>query len=252
MKNIFITGGTSGIGWELAKLYLKEGHRVGVCGRDLSKLPEEAKSFKKLFTYEVSVTDAPKLREYIELFGKEGLDILIANAGVSHGSKSQWPDEERTRVVLETNLQGALNAFFPAMEIFKVQKRGHLVGIASVAGFVGLPGASAYSASKGALIKLCETFAIDLPKYGIHTTTICPGFIDTPLTRKNDHPMPFLISGPEGALRIKSAIDNKKVMYVFPKRMALIMHILLRLPRSLYRFIMKLPVANYSKREVAK
>ena len=100
--------------------------------------------------------------------------------------------------------------------------------------------------------QLCETFAIDLPKYGIHTTTICPGFIDTPLTRKNDHPMPFLISGPEGALRIKSAIDNKKVMYVFPKRMALIMHILLRLPRSLYRFIMKLPVANYSKREVAK
>lgn len=249
MKSIFITGGTTGIGWDLAKLYLQEGNRVAVCGRNLQKLAPEAKDFSHLKTYEVSVTDAPKLREAIEDFAKDGLDVMIANAGISHGSKSRWPDEAVTKQIFETNVMGTLNAFFPAMDIFKAKKKGHLVTIASVAGFVGLPGASAYSASKGALIHLGESFALDLPAWGIDTTTICPGFIDTPLTRQNDHPMPFLMPSVEGAKRIKNAIDNKKALFVFPKRMALVIHLLRRIPRGLYRFIMKLPFADYSKHE---
>lgn len=249
MKSLFITGGTTGIGWSLAKLYLEEGHRVGVCGRSLSKLPAEAAGYKNLKSYEVSVTDAPKLRSAIEDFALEGLDIVVANAGISHGSKTKWPDEQRIREIFDTNIQGTLNAFFPALDIFKERGAGQLVTIASVAGFVGLPGASAYSASKGALIILGETFALDLPKWGIHTTTICPGFIDTPLTRKNDHSMPFLMSSEEGAKRIKRAIDTKKVLYVFPKRMALVMHCLRRIPRFLYRTFMTLPFADYSKKE---
>lgn len=247
MKSIFITGGTTGIGWDLAKLYLEEGNRVAVCGRNLSKLAPESKSFPNLSTFEVSVTDAPKLRSCIEEFAKDGLDIVVANAGISHGSKSRWPDEMVTKQIFDTNVQGTLNAFFPAMDIFKAKKSGQLVSIASVAGFVGLPGASAYSASKGALIHLGESLALDLPNWGIHTTTICPGFIDTPLTRQNDHPMPFLMPSIEGARRIKKAIDRKATLYVFPKRMALVIHCLRRMPRFLYRFIMKLPFADYSR-----
>lgn len=248
MKSIFITGGTTGLGWELAQSYLKEGARVAVCGRNLSKLPNDAhQRYAHLKSYELSVTDREALETAIRDFAKDGLDVVVANAGISHGSKSRWPSGDVSRSIIETNVLGVLNTFYPAMETFKEQGRGHLVAIASVAGFVGLPGASAYCASKSAVIKLCESLALDLPSWGIDVTTICPGFIDTPLTQKNDHSMPFLLSCEEGAKRIKKAIDKRKVLYVFPWQMATVIHILRRLPRFIYRRIMKLPFADYSK-----
>ena len=249
MKSYFITGGTTGIGWELARLYLEEGHRVAVCGRNLEKLPSGVKEkYSQLVTYQLSVTDELALDLAIKDFAKDGLDVVVANAGISHGSKDRWPDREASKAIINTNIVGTINAFFPALEIFKEKRKGQIVAIASVAGFVGLPGASAYSASKGALIHLCESYALDLPNWGIDVTTICPGFIDTPLTKKNDHSMPFLMSCEKGAQKIKKAIDKKKVLYVFPWQMALVMHLLRRLPRFLYRRIMKLPMADYSNK----
>lgn len=248
MKSVFISGGTSGIGWDLAKLYLQEGCRVGVCGRDLSKLPDNVEAdFPKLVTYTLDVRDKEKSLEVISEFAKGGLDIVVANAGISHGSKNRWPSEEATRNIFDINLYGTINILFPAMEIFKKQKSGHIVTVASVAGFVGLPGASAYSASKGALIHLMESYSLSLGDFGIKTTTICPGFIDTPLTKKNDHDMPFIMPSLEGAKKIKNAIEKGKVLYVFPWQMALVIHILRRIPRWLYRKIMSSSVANYSK-----
>ncbi len=248
MKSVFITGGTSGIGWDLAKLYLQEGYRVGVCGRDLSKLPANAQTeYPQLVAYTLDVRDKEKSLEVINEFSKGGLDIIIANAGISHGSKNRWPSEEATRNIFDINFYGTLNVFFPAMEVFKKQKSGHLVAVASVAGFVGLPGASAYSASKGALIHLMESYALSLSDFGIKTTTICPGFIDTPLTQKNDHDMPFIMPSAKGARLIKNAITKGKVLYVFPWQMALVIHILRRMPRFLYRKVMSSSVANYSK-----
>lgn len=252
MKSIFITGGTTGIGLELARLFREEGHRVGVCGRNLSKLPDEKSSpwVKDLHTFEVSVTDKEALQAAIKDFSSDGLDILVANAGISHGHKTPIPDFPSTERIIETNILGVIYAFEAALEKFESQGSGHLVGIASVAGFLGLPGASAYSASKGAIINLMESYALDLPRFNISATCICPGFIDTPLTKKNDHSMPFLMSVEKGAGHIKKAIDKKKALYVFPWQMALVIHILRRLPRFIYRSIMKLPIANYSAKEI--
>ncbi len=248
MKSYFITGGTTGLGWELAQSYLRQGARVAVCGRNLSKLTANAHDrYPHLKSYELSVTNKEAMAKAIEDFAKEGLDVVIANAGISHGSKSKWPDGDVSRSIIETNVLGVLNTFTPALEIFKEKGSGHIVAIASVAGFIGLPGASAYCASKGAVIQMCESYALDLPRWNIDVTTICPGFIDTPLTQKNDHSMPFLLSCEEGAKRIKKAIDKKKVLYVFPWQMALAIHVLRRLPRFLYRRFMKLPFADYSK-----
>ncbi len=245
-RSIFITGATTGIGFQLARLYLKEGYRVGVCGRDLTKLPDPYRS--RFECYEVSVTDEEKMREAVlDFAGKGGLDIMMANAGISHGSKTKIPDFQVTKKIFDINVYGVFNAFAPAIEIFTKQKSGHLVATASVAGFVGLPGAAAYSASKAAVISLCESYSLDLRNQGIEVTAICPGFIDTPLTKKNDHSMPFLMDVEKGALKIKKAIDVKKNLYVFPWQMALVIHILRRIPRRLYRFIMRLPFANYSK-----
>ena len=236
---IFITGGTSGIGWALAEYYINEGHQVGVCGRDLNKLPEASKPFlgKELSCFEVDVTDRAALLEAIETFAKGKLDLLIANAGISQGDKSSHPKFTTAREILKINLDGFLNTFEAGFNIMK-KEGGQLVAISSVAGFVGLPGAAAYCGSKSALLKMCESFSIDFKKFGIEVTTIAPGFIDTPLTRKNKHPMPFLMDSKKAAIKISKAIRKKKSLYIFPLRMKLLIILLEKMPRSLYRFIM--------------
>jgi short-subunit dehydrogenase len=247
---IFITGGTTGIGESLALAYLKRGDTVAVCGRDLSKLSAELKNHSNLRAYQTSVTDRESLGNAFKDFCPNGdLDLVIANAGRSHGHKTKTPVFDVARDIIDINVVGVLNTFEEAIKMMAPNKKGHLVAIASVAGMVGLPGAAAYSASKAAILKLCESFALDLPKIGIAVSAIAPGFIDTPLTRKNNHPMPFLMSADKAANMIVKAIDDKRVLYAFPKRMWLVMSVLERLPRALYRRLMGFKFMNYSSKE---
>jgi short-subunit dehydrogenase len=245
--NIFITGGTTGIGLSLAKLYLEEGHRVGVCGRHIDKFPSEIKNkYKLLKCYEVNVVNREELRAAMGDFADGQLDIVIANAGRSVGAKSKTPQFSVANDIVDINVKGVLNAFEFALELMVPQKKGHLVATASVAGFMGLPGAGAYSASKAAVLKLCESYSIDFKRLGIDVSAIAPGFIDTPLTQQNNHKMPFLMSSDKAAKLIKKAINKKKVLYVFPFRMKIIVTLLDKMPRSWYRALMGLKMFNYS------
>ena len=246
--NIFITGGTTGIGLALAKLYLEEGHRVGICARNLSKFPSEIRNkYKELHCYEVDVTNREELYNAIYDFSPVELDMVIANAGRSVGVKSKTPQFSVANEIIDINVKGVLNTFDIALEIMLPRKKGHLVATASVAGFMGLPGAGAYSASKAAVLKLCESYSLDLKRHGINVSAIAPGFIDTPLTQKNNHKMPFLMSAEKAAKLIKRALEKKKVLYVFPFRMKIVVSILDKMPRSLYRLIMNLKFLNYSE-----
>tara|TARA_R110000868_G_scaffold99515_3_gene273788 strand:- start:5541 stop:6293 length:753 start_codon:yes stop_codon:yes gene_type:complete len=247
-KKVFITGGTTGIGWELAKAYARSGCDVGVCGRDISKLPMGYDiDFPTIQAYGVDVTDAPALIAAVNEFAPDGLDIIIANAGIGVGSKKRDPNFEAQRKVFAINVGGVINAFEAAYHKMFAKKSGHLVAIASVAGFVGLPGNGAYSGSKSAVIKMCESLQLDLKGTGLDVTCICPGFIDTPLTKKNDHPMPFLMPAEKGAMLIKNAIDSKTKLFIFPWPMKIIMVLMDKMPRCLYRLIMGFQFANYSK-----
>jgi short-subunit dehydrogenase len=246
--NIFITGGTTGIGLAVARLYLEDGHRVGICARDLSKFPSEIRNkYKQLVCYEVDVTNRESLYEAIRDFAPIELDMVFANAGRSVGAKSKTPQFSVANDIIDINVKGVLNTFDIALEIMLPRKKGHLVATASVAGFMGLPGAGAYSASKAAVLKLCESYSLDLKRCGINVTAIAPGFIDTPLTQKNNHKMPFLMSSDKAARLIKRALEKKKVLYVFPFRMKIVVTILDKMPRSLYRLIMNLKMFNYSE-----
>lgn len=245
--NIFITGGTTGIGLELAKLYLEEGHRVGICARNLSKFPQEIRNkYKLLKCYTVDVVNRDELRAAVLDFAGGELDILIANAGRSVGSKSQTPVFSVASTIIDTNVKGVLNSFEIALELMLPKRRGQIVATASVAGFMGLPGAGAYSASKAAVLKLCESYSIDLKRRGISVTAIAPGFIDTPLTQQNNHKMPFMMSAEKAARLIKRAIEKRKALYVFPFRMKVVITILDKMPRSWYRAIMSFKLFNYS------
>lgn len=245
--NIFITGGTTGIGLALAKLYLEEGHRVGICARNLSKFPVEIKNkYKQLHCYEVDVTKREDLYNAIRDFAPYELDIVYANAGRSVGAKTKTPQFSVANEIIDINVKGVLNTFDVALEIMMPRKKGHLIATASVAGFMGLPGAGAYSASKAAVLKLCESYHLDLHRKGINVTAIAPGFIDTPLTQQNNHKMPFLMSSTKAATLIKKAVEKKKVLYIFPFRMKVAVYCLDRMPRFLYRTLMKLKIFNYS------
>lgn len=246
--NIFITGGTTGIGWALAKAYLAEGHRVGICGRDLSKLPSDLKkTYPELFCYQVDVKNLKELESAVDDFSQGRLDIIFANAGRSVGSKTKTPNFEMAREVININVNGVLNTIEVALKYMMPSKSGQIVVTASVAGLVGLPGAGPYSASKAAVLKLCESYNLDLKKFGISVTAILPGFVDTPLTRKNDHSMPFLMDVEEAARRIKKAVAQRKAIFIFPLPMKIVMYFLDRMPRWLYRQFMSIKAFNYSK-----
>lgn len=245
---VFITGATSGIGLNLAKKYLERGDIVGLAGRDTTKIPEEIISHVNAKIYSCDVNDQQRVFEVIADFADfmapehQGLDIVYANAGIAIAYKSDIANFSLGRQIFETNIMGVVNTFDAALKVMMSQKRGHLVATSSVAGFVGLPGAGFYSASKSAVNTLCESFSIDLKKYGIDVTSICPGFIDTPLTEKNNHPMPFIMSADRASDKIIRAVDKKKPLYLFPLPMKIAIIIANKMPRALYRFLAKINV----------
>ena len=240
---VFITGGTTGIGFELAKLYLKSGYEVCVSGRDLSKISPEYKN--QLRGFQFDVRDEVSFKQAIDSAGP--IDLMIANAGISVGNKTDLPDFQVGKEVIETNILGLHYAISSVLPQMLDRKSGHIVALGSVAGMVGLPGASFYSGSKAYVLKFMESLALTLPKRGISVTAIAPGFIDTPLTRKNPHSMPFKLSVEEGARRIKKAIDEKKVLYSFPLPMFMIVFVLERLPRFLYRKLFNSKLFDYRR-----
>lgn len=240
---VFITGGTSGIGYELAKLYQQEGHEVGVTGRNLSKIESEWKD--KLIPFEFDVIDRCAFEKALRQFGD--VDLLIASAGISVGNKTDIPDFEIGRKIIDTNIIGVHNAVELSLPSMLKNRSGHIVGIGSVSGMIGLPGASFYSASKSYVIKFFESLALTLSKKGINVTVIAPGFIDTDLTRKNPHAMPFIVSAQKAAKKIKNAIDKKKVFYSFPFPMFITVFLLERLPRWLYRALFTSKLFDYRR-----
>ncbi len=245
--NVFITGGSSGLGLDLAKRFLNDGHKVGACAVESEAqirhlLPENLKYF------EADVRDAERMKKVMNDFAAQagGLHIAIANAGISM-PKAKIPDFNLGRKLIEINVLGTLNTFEPAIEIMKRQGSGQLVAMGSVAGTVGLPGTAIYGASKSAVMNLCESLEIDLHRYGIQVTTLAPGFIDTPLTRNNRHKMPFLLSQQKAVTLIYHAILKKKGFYIIPWQMRILSRILYYLPRGFYKWFMQADYLGLAK-----
>ena len=245
--NIFITGGTSGIGLAIALEYLQRGERVGVCARSADKFLALS-NFENAHFYKVDVTKREEVESAILEFSHGvSLDIVLASAGLSFSKKTQIPNFQVSREIIDTNIHGVLNTFEPALKVMLPQKSGQLVAIASVAGLCGFPGVSAYSASKAAVMKLCEGYQVDLTSLGISTTCIAPGFVDTPLTQKNHHKMPFLVSSEKAGKLIVKAIDKKKKLYTFPWFFGSILRIFSILPRPIFLRLMTLVPFEYAK-----
>lgn len=233
-KNVFITGGSSGIGEYLAYRYLREGaESIYITGRNQAKLDavqtalnemgKEFKTFKRAVSVRVDVIDKDAMRTTIESADDEcgGLDVVIANAGLS---ASVLPDgltrEEMTRTVFDVNVTGVLNTVFPALDRMQPRKRGQLVLVASIAGIAALPGNNPYAATKAALISyglaLRQELARVSPLLGV--TVVNPGFVKSELTRSRYERvrLPFLMETDDACALVYNAICENLAVITFP------------------------------------
>lgn len=183
------------------------------------------------------MTDAAALRAAADDFiAQRGVpDLVIANAGVSVGTLSEFADDlEVIRRVMDVNFFGMVATFSPFISGMRRAGRGRLVGIASLAGIRGVPGAEGYSASKAATITYLESLRVELRAAGVQVLTICPGYIQTPMTEANPFPMPFLLPADVAARRIARAIDRGRSYTVIPWQMGLVAKLLRLLPNAVY------------------
>ncbi len=239
---VFITGASSGIGSALARHYAARGASLGLAARRGEQLQTLAGELIGMGAAAVSchpldVADVDALCHAAEEFTRQAgtPDIVIANAGVSSGTLTEHQEDLAViRRILEINVFGMAATFSPFIAAMQKRGSGRLVGIASVAGIRGLPGAEAYSASKAAAIAYLESLRLEMRPSGVKVVTIAPGYIETPMTAINPYPMPFMLPADEAARRFARAIERGASYTVIPWQMGIVAKGLRLLPNWLY------------------
>jgi len=237
-QRVIITGASSGIGAALARRYAAQGAIVGLIARREAALQALAAGLGGgCETYALDVRDGGRLASAAHDFvSRHGCpDIVFANAGVSVGTLTEFTEDVSAfQEVTDINLVGLVKTFQPFVGPMRDAGKGTLVGIASVAGYRGLPGAAAYSASKAAAISYLESLRVELRASGVKVITICPGYIETPMTERNPYPMPFLMSAEAAARKIAVIVARGRTYAVIPWQMALVARMMRVLPNWIY------------------
>ncbi len=232
-KIVWITGASSGIGAALARVYLDRGATVGVCGRNAEALAALCAGNPRARPYSFDILDAHAGDQaFADFVSEVGVpDLAILNAGTHKPTPMKRFSREDAAFILGTNLQGLFNTFEPVVATMMAHKQGQIAIVGSVAGYHGLPFAGVYSATKAAVARFTETAHMELKLYGIDVRLIAPGFVRTPLTDKNDFPMPFLMEAPAAAERIRKGLEGKGFEITFPKRLSWMLKLIAILPR---------------------
>jgi short-subunit dehydrogenase len=231
-----VTGASSGIGWALARALAADGARVGLVARrrePLEKLAGEiAATGGTSALVAADVADRAQVQAAVaDLSARLGpVDLLVANAGVGAPTLLDPMNVADVEKQIRVNTLGVVYAIDAVLPEMLRRGKGHLAAVSSLAAYKGLPGESGYCASKAAVNAFLEGLRIQLRGRGIAVTTICPGFVRTPMTAVNDFRMPFLLEADEAARRIVRALHRKRKVYNFPWQMALFMKMLAWLP----------------------
>ncbi len=238
---VFITGASSGIGQALALRYAEAGYRLALVARRVEVMQDWATAnglgADRCQAYGADVADIDSIVTAGKLcLASQGLpDVVIANAGISVGvDTAEREDLDLMARVYAVNNIGLAASFQPFIKSMSERGSGTLVGIASVAGIRGLPGHGAYCSSKAAVISYCESLRCELRPAGVSVVTICPGYVDTPLTSKNRYAMPFLLRPEEFASRAFGVIEAQKSYSVIPWQMGIVAKLMRLLPNSIF------------------
>jgi short-subunit dehydrogenase len=241
-----ITGASSGIGRALALELARQGHRLGLIARRREELERVADEIRALGGHAefapADVTDrAQVLAAFESLTGRLGpVDLLVANSGRGGPTRVEpQHNTAETEDLFRVNVFGVVYCIEAVLPAMVARKQGHIAAVASVAAFKGMPGYSAYCASKAAVVTYMEGLRIQLRRRGVHVTTICPGFVRTPMTAVNKFPMPFLIDADKAARLIATALRRKKKVYAFPWRMARLMRLMYWAPDSVLAKVLR-------------
>ena len=241
MKNpqhILITGGSSGIGEAIARHYAAPGIRLALCGRDATRLRAVADAClergAEVSAEAVDVADKPAMAGWIAREDdQQPIDLVIANAGIGISHRDGYELGEVAERIFRVNVDGVFNTVHPAIERMKTRKKGQIAIVSSLAGYQGLASAPAYSASKSAVKAYAEGLRGHLAPEGIGVSAICPGFVESRLTARNEFHMPFLMTGEQAARLIARKLARNKGRISFPLPLLAAVRLMSLLPMGL-------------------
>jgi len=234
-QSILITGASSGIGEALALAYAAPGVFLALSGRDQGRLDQVAAACRgagaEVATAAVDVRDKDALVAWMaEQDRTAPLDLVVANAGVSAGTGSFGETDRQARDILAVNVDGVVNTVLAGAALMRPRRRGQIAIMSSQAAFRGFPGAPAYCASKAAVRVWGEALRGMLRREGLGVTVICPGYVKSRMTARNDFPMPFLMEADKAAGIIKRGLAADKARIIFPRRLFAAVWLLALLP----------------------
>ncbi|SCZ07087.1 MULTISPECIES: SDR family oxidoreductase [unclassified Pseudomonas] len=233
MSRIWLTGASSGIGAALAAQLLEQGHHLALSARQAEPLQALAARYPdQVLALPGDLTDPRQVALVCQQIEREWLtlDVVILNAGTCEYLESGHFDTHLVERVITTNLLGTSHCLEAALPLLRRGQRPHLVVVGSAVTWLALPRAGAYGASKAALRYLVESLRIDLAAEGIDVTLVSPGFVDTPLTRRNDFPMPMRWSAQRAARHIARRLPARPLDIAFPWAFTAVLRLLGQLP----------------------
>lgn len=236
---VWITGASSGLGRQAALEFARRGYRVAATARsedELQTLAEESAGLLGDITaWPGDVTDEARMTAVIEAVERDlgPIGIAILNAGIYRPMTVDAFDPETLAQTFEVNVMGVARPLRPLLARMTARGAGKIYPTASLSGYIGLPMASAYGMSKAGLINMAEALHTELKPKGVHFGVIVPGFIETPLSAKNDFPMPFLMPVEKAARALADGVLDGRFEVAFPLPFVLIMKALRLLPYEL-------------------
>lgn len=237
-KRVWIVGASTGIGAALADALHSRQAKVAISARSADKLNAMVTRFgaSRAISLPLDITKVETIKaaeqELVEAWG--GYDLVVFMAGDYNAMRAWEIDLDVAKKMIDVNWGGFMNGLSVVIPRFLQAKSGGIALVSSVAGYRGLPKSLIYGPTKAALINLAETMYIDLKEKGLDVYLICPGFVKTPMTDKNDFEMPSLITPEAAALEIINGFEKGEFEIHFPKRFTNMLKILRHLPYSLY------------------
>lgn len=236
-KTLLITGASSGIGRELTRYYLAQGHKVLALARHTEALDDLLQAYpSRCIPVRVDLTNKESCSLAAERIKGEigSLDIAILNAGTCEYVDVKQLTPEPFEKVMAINWQGTVNSLLMVMPLLRNTmsegKTAQLVAISSMASLLPMPRSQVYGASKAAVEYLFNALRVDMAKEPIVISIVRPGFVKTPLTERNDFPMPWALTAEQAAQRIAKAIVQKKWLIQFPWPLVVLMNLVACLP----------------------
>jgi len=247
---IWVTGASSGLGEAVARAAAAAGHPVVTSARSADKLERLAADVPEITAQPVDTTDRAAVAAAVAAIEADGpIDVAVLNAGTHIPVDPAAFDADAFRTLAEVNLMGTVHCLEAVLPAMIARGSGRIAIVASVAGYVGLPTSAAYGMTKAGLINMAESLKPELERHGVTVQVICPGFIDTPLTRKNKFPMPFLMKPEAAARALLDGLRSDRFEIVFPRRMAWAMTMMRHLPYKAVFAITRKIASDADKRD---